>query len=234
MNFLNLQRPEIKRALSIRVSGLVAGLLLVIGNLAQASVVQVGNGYDVSYRINLPEGATPPGQDINNVFIFEWSSSQRHADFPYRINGSGPTTLSHVIPFAPNLAFVIGFIDAVPGAAAGSNDAKRHLYTLVDPGFSDDLVANHLGELFSQLFGQGEQYTIDQMILATQGNQLALDGLWSFVTTTKMADAAFDPAGDFRVHKWSATTPPIPEPSSIVLMIAGLSALLVVQRQRRQ
>jgi hypothetical protein len=101
---------------------------------------------------------------------------------------------------------------------------------LVDPGFSDYLVANHLGVLFSQLFGQAEQYTIDQMISAAQGNQPALDGLWSFVTPN-MADAAFDPAGDFRVHEWSGTTPPIPEQSSIVLSCLGLAVLAWTARR---
>jgi len=225
-NFLSVRNPSNRKATVTGLTVLLTCLLLALHNAAQAGVIPVTTGYEVSYGINLPEGATPPDQHINNVFIFEWAGSQRSVDYSYQIRGGGQTTLSHITPFVPDSAFVIGFIDAVPGAPAGSNDAKRHLYTLVDTGYSDYLVENHLGDLFSQLFGQGEQFTIDQMILAAQGSQPALDGLWSFVTT-EMADAAFDPAGDFRVHKWSPVTPPIPVPApgSIVLLCLGLACL---------
>jgi hypothetical protein len=209
--------PSHRRASLSGIAFLFASLLLTVHSATQAGILPVATGYQDSYNINLPEGATPPGQNINNVFIFEWDSSQRNVDYAYQSLGSGHTTLSHIVPFAPNSAFIIGFIDAVPGAAAGSEDAKRHLYTLIDPGYSDFLVENHLGDLFSQIFGQGEQFTIDQMLLAAQGSQSALDGLWTFVTTA-MEDAAFDPAGDFRVHKWSPTRPPIPVPGSLALL----------------
>jgi hypothetical protein len=176
---------------------------------ANAQVIQVSSGYEVSYSIYLPVGAVPAGQNIHHVFIFEWNESQQNADYVFEIAGSGRTVLSHVIPFEPTSAFVIGFIDPVPGAIEGSNDAKRHLYTLVDSGFSDSLVENDLGKLFSERFGQGEQFTINLMIDASEGSEEALDQLWEFVTNSPMAEAAFDPADGFRIHKWSIITPPI-------------------------
>lgn len=223
--------PSNARAFASGLAFLVASLLLTFHGATHAGILPVATGYEVSYNINLPEGATPPGQNINNVFIFEWDSTQRNVDYTYQILGSGHTTLSHVVPFAPDSAFIIGFIDAVPGAAAGSYDAKRHLYTLVDPSYSDFLVANHLGDLFSQIFGQGEQFTIDQMLLAAGGSQAALDGLWTFVTTA-MADAAFDPEGNFRVHKWSVTQPPIPVPGSMALLGLGLAGVAWSARRK--
>lgn len=226
-----ISTPSHKRASLSGIAFLFASLLLTFHSATQAGILPVATGYQVSYNINLPEGATPPGQNINNVFIFEWDSSQRNVDYTYQILGSGLTTLSHIVPFAPDAAFIMGFIDAVPGAAAGSYDAKRHLYTLVDPGYSDFLVENHLGDLFSEIFGQGEQYTIDQMLLAAGGSQAALDGLWTFVSTA-MADAAFDPEGGFRVHKWSVTQPPIPVPGSMALLGLGLAGVAWSARRK--
>mgnify|MGYP006073936371 CR=1 FL=1 len=204
------------------------GLVLMLSSLAaQASLIQFGTGYQVNYSINLPGSATPLNMDIHTVFIFEWDANNRTESFPYIIKGSGQTELSHVIPFAPTSAFVLGYIDAIPGATPGTADAKRHLYTLVDPGFSNVLVENHLGDLFSQLFGQGEQYTIDQLIASASGDDNALQGLWNFVTgaTVDGTAAAFDPADNFRIHKWSPASTPIPAPATLMLFGLGLVAL---------
>lgn len=213
------------------MKGLVQGIslltLCLCAALANASVAPVPGGYEVRYSFNLPVGATPPGQNIHTVFIFEWNESQQNVDYSFEIAGSGQTVLSHVIPFEPTSALIMGYIDAVPGAAADSADAKRHLYTFVDPGFSDSLVANDLGTLFSARFGQGEQFTIDQLISASSGSASALEALWAFVTTSPMAAAAFDPAGSFRAHKWSPTTPPIPEPP-IAVPVMGPYALFLL------
>lgn len=213
----------------------VLALLLLLGaDHALASVMEIGGGFKITYDLEL-FSETPTGEDIHSVIIFEWNAIERSADYPFAINSSGPTRLEHVISFDPTHAFVIGYLDAKPGVG----DEKRHLFTLIDTGFSDDLVANFLGVKFSILFGQGEQDTIDLLDIATGPDAvaaaLALDQLWGFVQGAAAA-AAFDPRGGFAVHHWSATTPPfggsVPAPGAIALLTLG--ALVACRSRSRK
>ena len=203
-----------------------ASLFLVLANSSEATILQ-----EINYKINILSG-TPTGEDIHNTLIFEWNGSERSVDYPYTIAGSGQTELTHVIPFIPTSALVIGYLDA----KAGVGDEKRHLYTLIDVDYSNFLTENLLGTKFSTIFGQGEQFTINLLEAVTGTDEaasaLALDQLWDFVTGSA-AKAAFDPAGEFRVHKWSPTTPPVDvaEPSTLALFGFGLAGLGYMRRK---
>ncbi len=215
MLFTNLLRSV---CYSMKIlAALLTLVFTFLASTAWATVIPVASGYEVSYNIKLYQGATPPGIDIENVLIFEWDDTQRNLSYPFAIAGSGNTVLSHIVPFEPTSAFVIGSIAAVPGAPVGTADAKRHLYTLSDVAYSDYLVDNFLGVKFSQLFGKGEQTTIDLTLKAINGNSAeslqAQDALWSFVTGGAQG-MVFNPAGEFRVHKWSPTTAPTPKPKA--------------------
>jgi hypothetical protein len=203
-------------------SGLVlVALMLGAVTGANAGIIQVVDGYQVSYSINMK--STPTGNSIQNVAIFEWNEAgDRNVDYPYSIAGSGKTKLSHTIDFAPTSAFIIGYLDAV----AGIDDEKRHLYTIVDIAYSNFIVENLLGVKFSTIYGQGEQFTINKLLAATSGDDGAMNELWNFVIGPA-ANGAFDPNGGFRVHKWSGAGPPsdVPVPATVALFGVGLAGL---------
>lgn len=198
-------------------------LLLGLINSAAAGVIQVGTGYEVSYQmvLNTP---TATGNDILDTIIFEWNDSVFNADYSYTIAGSGRTVLSHTIDFDPTSALVLGYLDGT----AGIGDGKRHLYMLADSAYTDYLSANLIGQKFSTIFGVGEQFTIDLLIEAATGNNGALADLQSLVTN-EFSPAAFDPAGGFKILKWSDYVGPvgnsIPEPTTLALMGFGLAGL---------
>lgn len=207
---------------AIMFMGVVAG--------ANATVIATDDGFEARYTVRLDSTLT--GNDIKNVAIFEWDDSgNRSVSYSYTIAGSGRTDLVHTTGFAPTSALVLGYLDAVIGVG----DEKRHLYTLVDAGYSDFLVDNLLGVKFSQIFGQGEQFTIDKLIAATATPEPsdALEELWGFVTGAA-AKSAFDPSGDFRVHKWSPTTPPedVSVPATLLLIGLGFAGLCLSRRKR--
>ena len=216
------------------IKGKVAALMLLLSagfvTNAGAGVMPVAGGYEVSYHMELYSG-TLTGQDIKDIFIFEWDAGNSSADGTYTIAASGPTTLSHTIGFAPTSALIIGYLDSQPGVG----DGKRHIYTLFSAAYHDYLVANFLGFKFSEIFGQGEQSTIDLIIAAAGGDAPALASLENFVRTD-MSGGAFDPAGGFKVLKWSVLPEVpdggnIPEPSTYAIFILGLAGLITGRRR---
>jgi hypothetical protein len=213
---------------------LAAILLILIGGCvtnAGAGVMPVAGGYEVSYHMELYAG-TQTGKNIKDVFIFEWDASNSSVDGTYEIEASGPTNWSHTIGFAPTSALAIGYLDG----EAGVGDGKRHIYTLFSAAYHDYLVANFLGFKFSEIFGQGEQFTIDLITDAAGGNLAALASLETFVRD-EMSGGAFDPNGGFRILKWSVLPPVeeggnIPEPSTVAIFILGLAGLMARRRAR--
>jgi hypothetical protein len=212
------------------VTTAAAILMLVFGvtSRASAGVVQFGDIYQVTYSVNL-WSPTPTGNPIENVMIFEWNDDYFHADYSYSIAGSGSTRLVHTVDFLPSSALVLGYIEAV----AGVDDEKRHLYMLANTPFANAAGAGLYGGTFSQVFGVGEQFTIDMLIAASlDADRLAA---LSLLVRGTFSQAAFDPDGDFRVLKWSVPTPPVggvPEPGTLALMGLGTAGLAWRARRR--
>ena len=169
---------------------------------------------------------TQTGKNIKDVFVFEWDASNSSVDGTYEIEASGPTNWSHTIGFAPTSALAIGYLDG----ESGVGDGKRHIYTLFSAAYHDYIVANLLGFKFSEIFGQGEQFTIDVIVAAAGGDGAALASLETFVRD-EMSVGAFDPNGGFRILKWSVPdeTPvggSIPEPSTFAIFLLGLAGIV--------
>lgn len=212
--------------MSLRMAMIAPCLLFGLLRAAEAGVIAAAGGYEVDYQMVLTS-PTPTGGDIQDVFIFEWNDSSSSIDSSYTIAGSGRTSLSHIIDFAPTSALVIGYLDTVDGVG----DGKRHLYTLVSPDF---LNQDRQGKKFSEIFGVGEQATIDQLIAAA-GDSSALDPFVDTVNDRIAPVAAFDPTGGFRVLHWSIPVDnggSIPEPTVIALMGLGLAGLSYQRRKQ--
>lgn len=212
--------------MGIRTAMIMPCLLVGLIGATEAGVIAAVGGYEVDYQMVLTS-PTPTGGDIQGVFIFEWNGSSSSIAHSFTIAGSGETSLSHIVDFAPTTALVIGYLDAVEGIG----DGKRHLYTLVSPDF---LNQDRQGKKFSEIFGVGEQATIDLLIDAA-GDSGALQSFTETVNNRIAPLAAFDPAGGFRVLHWSAPVDVggnIPEPTIATLMGIGLAGL--VYRRRKQ
>lgn len=204
---------------SLPIAAIVPCILLGLVGAAEAGIIDAVGGYQVSYEMTL-NSPTPTGGDIQDVFIFEWNDSNSSVDHSYAIAASGRTNLSHIVDFAPTSALVIGYLDAVDGVG----DGKRHLYTLVDPDFLDQ---DRQGKKFSEIFGVGEQATIDQLIAAAADSS-ERDAFVATVNNLIAPVAAFDPSGGFRILHWSAPVDVggnIPEPAIIALIGLGLAVL---------
>jgi hypothetical protein len=193
-------------------------LLLGLVNGAKASVISVATGYEVSYGIDMKSGGSN-GSDIESTFIFEWDDSHFNVDGAYTIAGQGQTYLSHIVPFAPTSALLIGYGAAVPGVG----DEKDHLYTITSTDFADTVWGLKWSAAFPGVPPEprvGHSAMISLLIDATAGDTGALSSLIDFVTTEGYR-AAFDPAGGFTVVEWT-TAQPVPEPATLTGFSIGI------------
>jgi hypothetical protein len=206
-------------------------------NGANAGVVSVADGYEVSYGINMNPGSSN-GSDIQNTFIFEWDDSNFNVDYAYTIAGQGRTDINHTLHFAPTSALLIGYGAGI----AGVGDEKDHLYTITSSAFTYTVGGLKWSEAFPGVPPEprvGHNAMVSLLIDAAAGDADALSDLTDFVTTEGYV-AAFNPAGGFKVLEWS-TCPvdeepdgeggcrpvggSVPEPTTILLLGLGVAGL---------
>jgi hypothetical protein len=202
---------------------LCAAVLLCVSATSFGIVTPTGSGYEVSYNINL--SSTVNGFDLTDVLIIESDGANVSVDYPFTINATGRTTLSHELSFEPTSALILG-IDP-----AGAPDWKDHLIMATN----DEFAADAMGKLFSQTFSTPRHSHVIGWLYAADSDPAAVDSLVSFFQN-EGAVAAFDPHGDFRVLEWTIVVPidVIPEPTTAITGLMGLAgAGLTALRRRR-
>ncbi len=198
---------------------------------AKATVIAVAGGYEVTYGIDMTPGSSN-GSDIQNTFIFEWDDSNFNVDYAYTIGGQGNTYISHIIGFAPTSALLIGYGAGIPGVG----DEKDHLYTITSSAFAESVFGVKWSVAFPGVTPETRLRHSTMISLlndAATGDVGALNELTAFVTTEGY-QAAFNPAGGFKVVEWTNGQNgggSIPEPTAITLFAVGLAGLVVNRRR---
>lgn len=202
---------------------------------ANAIVTAVEGGYQVDYYVSLAQG-TSNGSDIQDTLIFEWNQGgEFSAEFGPTISGEGSTFISHVIGFEPDSALVLGWGAAVPGVG----DEKDHLFMLANNSFTQQVTGLKWSTAFPGVPPEprtGHNAMIGLLKDAAGGNSDALDAI-SLWLEREATQAAFDPAGNFRVIEWSVAQPidfatPIPVLSGTGLALLALVLMLFAWRSR--
>jgi len=202
---------------------------------ANASVVPVSGGYEITYDIKLGIGSSTGG-DILNTFIFEWDENNNfNVAYPYTIAGKGRTRIRHTISFEPSAALLMGYSLGIPGVG----DEKDHLFTVNSSSFTNQVTGLKWSQAFPGVPPEpriGHSAMISLLNDAASGDSVALDTLKQFIQTEGYR-AGFDPAaGNFRVMEWTTGNPidyalAVPAVSDYGLVIILLGVFLLAARQ---
>lgn len=222
----------------MRFCGLLLLFSLYLVQNVNASIAPApGGNYTVSYNINLGIG-TSNGNDITDVFIFEWDSSNFNVDYPFTINSVGQSVLQHTISFQPTHALILGYNLGI----AGVGDEKDHLFSVTNETFFASVQNKKWSVAFPGVVPgpprTGHSLMVTLLKDAASGDTTALTYLKDFVER-EATHAAFNPATNgFRVIEWTAANPidynPQPVPSLSVWslgMLAGLVGLIGLRKQ---
>lgn len=199
--------------------------MALFSGLACAAVIQNGSDFDVTYTVDLV--GTLNGNPVTSIVVLEAGGGQFSQDFPFTLNASGVSSITHTISFFPTSALVIGLNLPSPGIG----DEKPHLFMLVN----DTFAASANGTKFSDVFANTRH---NDMILRLQaalaGDTTQQQWLRDFFLTGDGTAAAFSPTGSFTAIEFSAGTPvgvSVPEPST--MMLVGAAGLALLARRRR-
>jgi PEP-CTERM motif len=215
------------------LSGVIALLVALVGmgmsGTVEANfseVIPQGSGYEATYTANIPW--TMNGNNVTNVIIFEeGSGGQTKVDFPYTLVPGGVSVLSDTLNFLPTSALIVGVELTQPLVGTG----KRHLVMFAN----DTFAVGATGKDFSQAFPPlHEQAFIDNLLSAEGGNSSLLSLLTDYFISGPLEQAAFTPGGSFTVIESSRITPAtVPEPSTFLLLGAGLAGVGFLRRRMR-
>jgi hypothetical protein len=170
----------------------------VVPIAALLSLASLAHGETVSYTANLN---TSKGNPVYDVLILETDGTQQvHATvYPSELPGTGPSVISHDVPFTPVKSLIIGLTE---GKDASGNDHTQ-IVMFLDSAFA----AAHAGVPFSSVFpGTRHSTTVANLQAAVAGDATQLAWFTDTFFSGPAAGAAFDSHGPFTVAEFTSLT----------------------------
>ena len=162
--------------------------------LALAFLPTPGPAAIISYTANLD---TSVGNPVTNIMTWETDGVSTYIDYAFTLPGTGPSVLSHDVPFTPTQSLLLG---QTVGVDVDGND-KDQIVMFLDDGFA----AANAGEKFSVAFpNTRHSILLGNLQAAVAGDLTQLSWFENTFFPGDGAAAAFDTGSSFTVAEFTA------------------------------
>lgn len=194
----------------------------------------------VTYNIDMTPG-TKDGNNVVDLMSLEAGAGPGQflaIIYAFPVSGTGTSVLRHLSSFVPQSALLIG-LDGPPDAVCGTDPlCGTHVVMLVNQEFARTAIGQHFHVDFPNTH---ESDMISMLVAAERGNSTADTWVNNFFLTGDGSKAAFTPGDPFTAIEFTVAAPVgggtstvTPEPSTVVLLAAGLGAMIAARRRNRK